>query len=290
MLYDYPKSEISEIKVSVWLMGEGRAIKWYRFSFLSKVRTGCPTNDEVSGVYFEPKVEPRRPPTVLLHSWLTNRPILPIYSHFAKMIATSGSPCILPALPYHLDRTPKNSLSGARFLRLNPSETLRSFRQAVVDVRSCLDWLEQRYGYHEFSIVGISLGAILACVCMGVEPRLKRSVFILGGGDVGEIVGSGLTTFFIRKKARVGLDENRQSQLLDPLTFAHLIRHRKVLMINARFDPVIPRKSTMKLWHALGEPPIIWLPSTHITSCIFYAFIVKKTVEFLKFDGGVRCS
>ncbi len=105
---------------------------------------------------------------------------------------------------------------------------------------------------------------------------------------MGESVGSGQGTFCIRKKAKVGSDENRQSQLFDPLTFAHLIKQRKVLMINARFDPVIPRKSTMKLWHALGEPPIIWLPSTHITSCIFQGLIMKKTIEFLKFDGGVR--
>ena len=274
--------------MAVKLVGEKPLFKKYKVSFPSKVRTDCPTNDEVSGVYFEPDVEARRPPTVLLHSWLTNRPILPIYSHFAKMVAISGSPCILPALPYHLDRTPKRSLSGVRFLKENPSETLKTFRQAVVDVRACLDWLEQRYGYREFSIVGISLGAILACICMGVEVRFRKGVFILGGGDVGEIVRSGLTTFFISKKAKIGFDEYRQFQLFDPLTFAHLIRHRKVLMINARFDPVISRKSTMKLWHALGEPPIIWLPSTHITSCIFYGLIVKKTVEFLKFDGGVR--
>lgn len=285
MVYDYQRSGPD---VAVKLVGEKPLFKKYRVSFPSKVQTGCHENDEVSGFYFEPKVEPRRPPTVLLHSWLTNRLVLPIYSHFANMVATSGIPCILPFLPYHLDRTPKMSLSGVRFLKEDPSETLKSFRQAVVDVRTCLDWLEQRYGYHEFSIVGISLGAVLACICMGVEARFKKGIFILGGGDMGEIVRSGLGTFFIRKKAKVGSDENRQSQLFDPLTFAHLIKQRKVLMINARFDPVIPRKSTMKLWHALGKPPIIWLPSTHITSCIFQGLIMKKTIEFLKFDGGVR--
>lgn len=309
MVYDYQKSEQ---EVAVRLIGEKPSFKKFRVSFSSKVHTGYTENDEVSGVYFEPRVEPAGPPAVLLHSWLTNRPTLPIYSHFAKMLATSGIPCILPALPYHLDRTPKGSLSGVRFLKENPTETLKSFRQAVVDIRTCLDWLEQRYRCHEFCIVGISLGAIIACICMGVDERLRRGVFILGGGDIGEIVWRGWATYILKKRAKITKELNKRLHeeyaryleqvrscrdldsvkpfddrfLFDPLTFAHLIWPRKVLMMNARFDPIIPRKSTVKLWNALGGPPIVWIPATHITSCFWQGFIWRKTVEFLKVLGS----
>ena len=125
---------------------------------------------------------------------------------------------------------------------------------------------------------------------MGVDERIKSSVFILGGGDIGSIVWTKrfheeYAGYLEQVRATGDLDEVKPADdrfLFDPLTFAHLIRPRKVLMINARFDLIIPRKSTMKLWRALRQPRIIWIPATHITSCLWQGFICRRTVGFLK--------
>jgi len=41
--------------------------------------------------------------------------------------------------------------------------TLDALRQGVVDIRSCVDWLETQ-GYNQFGIVGTSLGSCYAFI------------------------------------------------------------------------------------------------------------------------------
>ena len=51
----------------------------------------------------------------------------------------------------------------------NIGRTIDATRQAVIDVRSCYDWLQQR-GYTDLGIVGTSLGSCYAFLATAHDP------------------------------------------------------------------------------------------------------------------------
>jgi hypothetical protein len=67
----------------------------------------------------------------------------------------------------------------------------------------------------------------------------------------------------------------------DTISFAPLIDPDRVLMINALFDIIIPRESTIKLHKALGEPLIKWLPAGHLSLSLFKRKIISYIRSFL---------
>ncbi len=64
---------------------------------------------------------------------------------------------------------------------------------------------------------------------------------------------------------RTGIALRRSFFHADPLSHAPTNRQRPCLMVNARYDLVIPSQCTLELWVALGRPPIRWLHSHHST-------------------------
>jgi len=47
------------------------------------------------------------------------------------------------------------------------------------------------------------------------------------------------------------------------VTYASAARGKRILMLNASTDEVIPRVCTQSLWKALGEPEIRWYTGGH---------------------------
>jgi len=75
--------------------------------------------------------------------------------------------------------------------------------------------------------------------------------------------------------------------LIDALTYAHLLRNRPLLMINARRDEVIPREATLDFWKASGQPAISWFPGGHATIWLWYPLIKRKISRFLSVTFGL---
>ena len=76
-------------------------------------------------------------------------------------------------MPYHDIRMPADTQRADYAVSANIGRTLDACRQAVIDVRCCLDWLEQQ-GYSRLGILGTSLGscyAFLATAHDSAHPR-----------------------------------------------------------------------------------------------------------------------
>src|ERR1700682_5032416 len=58
--------------------------------------------------------------------------------------------------PYHDIRRPAELARADYAVSANVGRTIASCRQAVIDIRCCIDWLEQQ-GYEQFGILGTSL-------------------------------------------------------------------------------------------------------------------------------------
>ena len=63
--------------------------------------------------------------------------------------------------PYHDIRRPAELERSDYAVSANIGRTLSACRQAVVDIRCCLDWLEEQ-GYEHFGVLGTSLGSCYA--------------------------------------------------------------------------------------------------------------------------------
>lgn len=146
----------------------------------------------------------------------------------------------------------------------SPAEELAmTVHQSAVDVRRGLDYLATRrdIDLKRTGLVGISLGAIIGTVASGVEPRIKATVLISGGGDWGLILrtlSANRTEVGGRSTAAFkNLDWALVSVLLapeDPLTFAPHIAPRAVLMIGGRQDNTIVPQSQQELYDVARAP------------------------------------
>src|ERR1700719_1703305 len=58
----------------------------------------------------------------------------------------------------------------------NVGRTISSCRQAVIDIRCCIDWLQQQ-GYEQFGILGTRLGSCYAFLAAALDSRVRVGAF-----------------------------------------------------------------------------------------------------------------
>ena len=93
-----------------------------------------------------------------------------------EAIAKLGISVLRISLPYHDRRMPPELTRADYAVSANIGRTIDATRQAVIDVRSCYDWLQQR-GYTDLGIVGTSLGSCYAFLATSHDPRIRVNVF-----------------------------------------------------------------------------------------------------------------
>jgi len=101
------------------------------------------------------------------------------------------------SLPYHDERQTVGVGFARELACENLGLTLRSNRQAVLDARACLTWLEQE-GYGRIGIVGMSIGASIASIVTAVDARVRAATFLLMADDFAEVVWTGSATRHVR--------------------------------------------------------------------------------------------
>ena len=233
-------------------------------------------------------------------------------TYYPQQLARNGITAMMPILPFHDDRVSAFGDHGESFLT-GPDEVMeRKFVQAVTDVRTCIDYLEQS-GYRRVDIMGISSGGMIGTIAMALDPRIDRGVLIITGGNLELIAWKSVAMKQYRtargkerrrlKERSVRLLEefedhaesfasNRNLQSIppyfryDPSLFANLINRERVFMFNALIDPFIPRSAADDLWRRLGKPARRILPSGHLTAhVLFKGYIMRKSLEFLSRDS-----
>ncbi|MCM8800086.1 MAG: alpha/beta hydrolase, partial [Candidatus Omnitrophica bacterium] len=290
------------------LIEDNRQIFYYRINFSSPFRTGNPKNDKVFLDCFLPsKLESL---LIILpglgEGFLQNA----ILKRFAKKLAQNGRGVCILSLPYHNQRSSEDVRSGKLFLNLDAQETLDFFQQAVLDTERTIDFFEDKFDLKDFSILGISLGSIIAIISMAKDKRINKAILLLCGGNFFKILWRGLLYFFAKKdcnyrECRDNFKKLKQYQLknftdiknlkfpkecmyYEPLVFARLLRERKILMFNSLFDMLIPFNSARELWKELGRPKIYWFPTEHHSIFLFSPLILVKIKRFLNSKEEIR--
>jgi pimeloyl-ACP methyl ester carboxylesterase len=137
-------------------------------------------------------------------------------------------------------------------------------------------------------IMGTSLGSFIATLTAEMEPKLGRLAVLLGGG--GFIDGywdhPQVASYRLVYEGLGGTKKSLQDLIadIDPITRADLLKNRKVFIIAAKNDEIVPAKMAENLWNATGRQRIVWLNAGHYSAAIFILPGLNRIVEHFKND------
>lgn len=210
--------------------------EWLRFP--SAVRTRWERNNTVVARYI-PSLKPTKRAVIILPQWNADGE-----SHVAlgRILTRFGISALRLSLPYHDRRMPEELERADYMVSANVGRTLQACRQAVIDVRQCVDWLESR-GYEAVGIMGTSIGSCVSFLAHVHEPRLRAGVFNHVSSYFADVVWTGISTRHVRESFRseIELETLRSAWMpISPNAFIHRLRdeerQRPRLMITARYD------------------------------------------------------
>jgi len=174
--------------------------------FTSPVATPHPANDIAHARWF-PSPGSKRAVVVLPH-WNASAAQ---HEGLCSGLSRLGISALRISLPYHDYRMPPELQRADYAVSSNVARTMDATRQAVIDVRCCLDWL-QSLGYDRLGIVGTSLGSCYAFLASAHDERLAVNVFNHCSSYVADVVWTGLSTQHIRQglEGHIDLDQLRE--------------------------------------------------------------------------------
>ncbi len=246
-----------------------------RLSFTSPALTPFEENNRVHARWFPVEKRPGKRndrAVIVLPHWNAKAEQ---HLGLCQGLAKFGLPALRLSLPYHDHRMP-NGLTRADYaVSSNIVRTIDATRQAVVDIRCCVDWLKQQ-GYERIGIVGTSLGSCYAFLASAHDPRIDVNVFNHCSSYFGDVVWTGLSTKHIRQSVEEHLDQDRLRavwQAISPVNYMERFsRHaqKRSLFIYARYDTTfLPELSEEILAFVKRFPSIqhktVVLPCGHYT-------------------------
>jgi dienelactone hydrolase len=252
-------------------------------TFPSPLVTESERNNTVHGEYFRSLEAGPRPAAIVLHILGGDFDLARL---FARSLAHHGVQALFVKMPYYGPR--RDPASPRRMISPDPRETVAGMRQAVLDIRRAVRWLGSRPEVDpaRLGVFGISLGGITSGLAAGAEPRLQNVCMMLAGGDLGQVSWRAREMEPLRKKweSEGGTQETfkRLMAQVDPMTYAERVKGRRILMLNADQDEVIPPECTRSLWRALGEPEIHWYPAGHYSAIRFIFDGVARVTRFFQ--------
>jgi dienelactone hydrolase len=256
-------------------------IEVWDVTFPSPVKTPEELNNTVHGEYYRSRLPGRRPGVIVLHILGGDFPLSRL---FANALAQHGVNALFLKMPYYGPR--RDPISRRRMVSANPLETVEGMTQAVLDIRRGVSWLIARpeIDPDNVGVFGISLGGITAALAAGVEPRIKNVCLLLAGGDVGQATWDSHELRAVRERwlaeGRTREEYFEVLRVVDPVTYAAAARDKRILMLNAASDEVIPRRCTESLWQALGEPKIRWYSGGHYSVMRHIFGVLLKVPHF----------
>lgn len=175
------------------------------------------------------------------------------------------------SMPYHDRRMIPGRERADDLVGPNIGLTLQANRQAVLDVRRCLQWLALR-GYGKLGLVGTSIGSAVGFITMAHEPLVRAGVFLHVSTYFADVVRTGMNTAHVWEslRANVGAEELRRFwSPISPFPYVPRMRGRtqKMLMVSARYDPTFLPQFSGEIIRAVRntgmESEVLMLPCGH---------------------------
>lgn len=213
-----------------------------QLEFESAVRTANAENNRVVLRVFPARERSRDQPkraVIVLPQWNADAGG---HVGLCQGLAYFGITSLRLVLPYHEQRRPPDLERADYIVSSNIGQTLATNRQAVLDAKRAVDWLEDQ-GYERIGIIGTSLGSCLSMLTMSHDTRIRAGAFNHISPYFADVVWRGLST----RHVRAGLDGHVSLEALrdywmpiSPWPFIDRVKTRKILLIYARYDLTFP--------------------------------------------------
>jgi dienelactone hydrolase len=223
-------------------------------TFTSAIASPWPENNRVHAQVFS--AAKRGPAVVVLAQWNSK---WHEQQNVCRWLNQLGITAVKLSLPYHDRRAIPDYPRADHLISPNIGLTLQANRQAVLDVRRTLRWLEQQ-GYDRLGILGTSIGSCLAFLTLCHEPVLRAAAFLHVSTYFADVVAAGLTTSNVWQSLEpsVSLEELREFwSPISPRPYIAL-RHdqlaaTKILTVTARYDPTFPYALSREFRQAMRD-------------------------------------
>jgi dienelactone hydrolase len=157
----------------------------------------------------------------------------------------------------------------------------RVFAADVIAVRRAVDLLRSnpRVDPNRIGLVGWSLGARVAAVTAGAEPRIRAVVLMSGGSPP-------ISAYVAQAPAALRAQVRQSLREIDPLRWLARARPGSVMLQDGRKDAIVPRAALVALEKAAPRGSVVrWYPAGHELNTQVYrdqlAFLQRK----LPIDG-----
>jgi hypothetical protein len=217
-----------------------------RLTFPSALRTPHPDNNTVHCRLFPAAARAARrgagrsgAAVLVLPQWNSDRDG---HVGLCRLLAMNGMSALRLALPYHDQRMPPELTRADYIVSANIARTLQVCRQAVLDARRAIAWLA-REGFDRIGILGTSLGSCLSLLTTAHEPLIRAQALNHISPYFADVVWRGLSTRHVRDGMEGHIELDLLRRLWSPISPAHYLerlRHRKTLLVYARYDLTFP--------------------------------------------------
>jgi hypothetical protein len=212
-----------------------------------------------------------------------------------------GISCLRLSKPYHDIRRPAELERSDYAVSSNVGRTTEACRQAVVDIRSCIDWLELQ-GYEQIGVLGTSLGSCYAFIAAAFDPRLQVCAFNHASTWVGDVVWAGQSTRHIRAAfEQAGLTQDQVRKIfsgVSPMSYMDRFAAtpKRALVVHATYDLTFPLEYSLDVLknfdrlkidyvskvlpcghYTTGETPYKYIDGWYLGSFIYSSF--KRLAE-----------
>jgi hypothetical protein len=231
--------------------GKLRTAQFLRFT--SPVCSPYPENNRVNARWFPAAAErvegkPKQA-IIVLPQWnadaLSHNALCSIFNRLGISVLRLSN-------PYHDIRRPAELDRADYAVSANVGRTIAACRQAVIDIRCCIDWLQQQ-GYDQFGILGTSLGSCYAFLAASVDSRVRVSAFNHASISFGDVVWTGQTTRHIRAAFEsAGMTQQRLREIWAAVSPSNYMDQfaatpKKVLLIHATYDLTFLEEYTLQI-------------------------------------------
>ena len=258
-----------------------------QLTFTSAVESPWAQNNRVVARWYRAKKS--GPAVIVLPNWNAKWPAM---TGLCRWLNTLGISALRLSLPYHDARIVPGHERADQLVGTNIGLTIQANRQAVLDVRRSLRWLEQQ-GYSRLGILGISIGSSIGFITMCHDRAVRAGAFLHVSTYFGDVVRTGMTTMHVWEglHSKVTPEELREYwSPISPMPFIERVRGtgQRALMITGKYDPTfVPELSeqilaelkrlqiphdTLRLpcgHYSLGEPPFSWAVGGRLGAFLF---------------------
>jgi hypothetical protein len=284
-------------------VGELRTAPYLRFT--SAVSSPYPENDAVNARWY--LAEPRNDgkpmqAMIVMPQWNADA-----FSHNAlcEMFNRFGISCLRLSKPYHDVRRPAELERSDYAVSANVGRTIAACRQAVVDIRSCVDWLEAQ-GYSQIGVLGTSLGSAYAFIAAAMDSRLRVCAFNHASTQFGDVVWTGQSTRHVKAAfEHAGLTQDEVRAMfagVSPMSFMEAFAvtgegaiPRRTLVVYAPYDLTFIERYSLEVLknfrahgvdfvakklpcghYTTGETPFKYLDGWYLGSFVWSSFKVLR--------------